>query len=204
MIGMDTDLSEKSRTSARFTAFVDVSVIAAYLTGGDAVLQVFDDGYRRRVRFAADPVVLQEVLTLPQIRESPQLLETVVDRLNCEILPLDIGRSQQLLGWAKALHNRLVHSSGVLVPASAGDCDYLITYDRGLKELIEGDRPRVVTPEQFTSLMVTPFSRGGQAHQVLRQRWRTERPLTPMLEWARETLNGGFQRILNSHGRHRP
>lgn len=155
MRAMDTDLSKTSATSAQLTAFVDAGVIAAYLTGSDGTSRLFDDGYRGRVRFAVDPVVLQEILTLPQIQESPQLLETVKQRLNFEILPLDIDRARELVGRAKALRNRVAHSSGILIAASADDCDYLITYDRGLKELITGDRPRVVTPEEFTSLVAT-------------------------------------------------
>jgi predicted nucleic acid-binding protein len=156
MKGMDTNLAQRPTTSTTPTAFVDVSVIAAYLNGGEAASQLFDNRYRGRVRFAVDPVVLQEVLILPQIQDSPQLFETVADRLNFEILPLDVERSQMLVRRARALRNRTVHSSGILVAASAHDCDYLITYDRALKELIEGDKPRVVTPEQFTSLIPTP------------------------------------------------
>jgi len=153
---MDTDLSQKPRTSTQLTAFVDASVIAAYLTGADGASRLFDDAYRDQVRFAVDPVVLQEVLTLPQIQETPGLLQMVAHRLNFEVLPLDVERSQQLLRRAKAMRSRIAHSSDILVAASARDCDYLITYDRGLKELIEGDKPRVLTPEQFTSLMTTP------------------------------------------------
>ncbi|PZS01728.1 MAG: PIN domain nuclease [Chloroflexi bacterium] len=156
MKGMDTDLLQKPQASTQPTAFVDVSVIGAYLAGGEAASRLFGDRYRDGVRFAVDPVVLQEMLVLPQVKESPELLETMRDHVNFEILPLDIERSQQLLQRAKALRNGIVHSSGLLVAASARDCDYLITYDPALKELIEGDRPRVVTPEQFTSLMPAP------------------------------------------------
>jgi predicted nucleic acid-binding protein len=152
---MDTHISDKLSASTRITAFVDTSVFGAYLAGRDAASRLFEDGYPDRVRFAVDPVVLREVLTLPQIQESPELLETVADRLNFEILPLDFDRSQQLLQRAKALRNHIVHSSSILVAASAENCDYLITYDRGIKELIEGDRPRVVTPEEFTSLVAS-------------------------------------------------
>ncbi len=74
-------------------------------------------------------------------------------RLDFEILPLDVGRSQELLRQAKSLRNHIAHSSDFLVAVSATDCDYLITYDNALKELIEGDRPQFVTPEQFASLM---------------------------------------------------
>jgi predicted nucleic acid-binding protein len=153
--GMSTKLPQRSQIPTRLTAFVDASVIAAYLAGAEPVSHLFENGYGDRVRFAVDPVVLQEVLTLPAIQESPELLETLRHRLEFEILPLDVDRSRQLLLRAKALRNRIAHSSDVMVAASARDCDYLITYDHGLKELIEGERPSVVTPEQFTSLMAT-------------------------------------------------
>lgn len=153
MKGMDTHLAENWETSTTPTAFVDTSVIAAYLNGGEAASQLFDDGYRDRVRFAVDPVVLREVLVSPQIQESPQLFEMVAQRLNFEILPLNMEQSQLLVGRARALRNHIVHAGSILVVASACDCDYLITYDRDLRELIEGDRPHVVTPEQFMSLV---------------------------------------------------
>lgn len=150
---MNTKLPHPPAVSEQLTVFIDASVIAAYLAGGDATSRLFEDGYHGRVRFAVDPVVLQEVLSLPQIEESPQLLEQMRHRFDLEILPLDMARSQGLLRRAKNLRNDIVHSNDILVAASASGCDYLITYDEGIKELIEGERPRVVTPEQFTSLM---------------------------------------------------
>jgi predicted nucleic acid-binding protein len=153
---MSTDVSQMPKAPTRPIAFVDASVIAAYLAGEPSASLLFNDGYSDRVRFAVDPVVLQEVLTLPEIQESPHLIEAVQRGLNFEILPLDVERSEQLLRRAKSLRNGIVHSSDLLVAASASDCDYLITYDTHLKELIEGDKPRVVTPEQFSSLIAAP------------------------------------------------
>lgn len=149
---MDTDVSVKAPTE-RATAFVDASVIAAYLAGQEAPAHLFNDGYRDRVRFAVDPVVMQEVLSLPQVQASPKLLENVRDRLGFELLPLNVDRSEQLLRRAKALRNRVAHSSDLLVAASAADCDYLITYDSTFRELLADTRTRVVTPEDFLALM---------------------------------------------------
>lgn len=153
---MNAELSPKPHTAGYLTAFVDASVIAAYLSGREAASRLFGNGFRDSVRFVVDPVVLQDVLTMPAIRESPDLLEVVARRLNFEVVPLDMRQGQRMLKRAKELRSRVVHSSDILIAASASECDYLITYDCGLQELIEGDRPRVVTPEQFTSLMTRP------------------------------------------------
>jgi len=153
---MNAELSPEPPTATQPTAFVDSSVFAAYLTGGEAASRLFNTGFRDPVRFVVDPVVLQNVLSLPQIQESPDLLETLARRLNFKVLPLDMEQGQRMLRRAKEQGSRVTHSSDILIAASASDCDYLITYDGGLQELVEGDRPRVMTPEQFTSLMPIP------------------------------------------------
>lgn len=150
---MNAKLSPEPHIATQLTAFVDSSVIAAYLTGGEAASRLFNNGLRDPVRFVVDPVVLQNVLSLPQIQKSPDLLEALARRLNFEVLPLDMEQGQRMLRRAKELRSRVTHSSDILIAASASGCDYLIMYDGGLQELVEGDRPRVVTPEQFTSLM---------------------------------------------------
>jgi predicted nucleic acid-binding protein len=150
---MDTGLSEKPRTSAQPAAFIDTSVFHAYLIGKNGASRLFEGVAQDHLRLVVNPVVLQELASLPQVQASPGLLAAMSERLKLEIIPLDMDRGQQLLERAKVLRNRLAHSSDILIAASALDCDYLVTYDRTLKELIEGDKPRVMTPEEFTSLL---------------------------------------------------
>jgi predicted nucleic acid-binding protein len=131
------------------TAFVDTSVIAAFLRRDPAAVRMFD--LAGQVSFVVDPVVLQEALTLPQVQASPKLLDRLRERLDFKVLPLDVERGQAILERARQLRNAIAHSSDALIVGSASQCDYLVTYDRDLRGLIEGDRPLIVTPEELAT-----------------------------------------------------
>jgi hypothetical protein len=54
---MDTEFVQAPKRSSQRTAFVDASVIAAYLKGEEAAARLFKGEYRHKIQFAVDPVV---------------------------------------------------------------------------------------------------------------------------------------------------
>lgn len=71
-----------------------------------------------------------------------------------KVLPVDFARAEALVPKARALRtlrNRLVHSNDILIVTSANDCDFLVTRETTLKNLVTTDNPEVITPEELAS-----------------------------------------------------
>jgi predicted nucleic acid-binding protein len=132
--------------ASRRRVFLDTSVITAILRGQGAAPRLLSEDVTRRVQFAVNPIVLQELLHLPDARANSELLEAI--RRNWQILPIDEEAFSAFLRDAQALRNRAIHSNDLLILGSAAECDYLVTYDRDLM-LVASDRPIILTPEQF-------------------------------------------------------
>lgn len=129
------------------TAFLDSNVIVKYLRGERPSARLFDQAVRAKVRLAINPIVLQEIFAIAEVRRRPELLDSL--QRDLAVLPVDFARSADVLERASGLRNRIAHSNDILIFGSAVDCDYFVTYDRDFATIATGDRPKVVTPEQL-------------------------------------------------------
>jgi predicted nucleic acid-binding protein len=126
--------------------FLDSNVLIAFLRGDQAAVQLFSAEADGKVRFAVNPIVLQELLLAADATTLPKF-DRIRDHL--EILPLDIAKAEALLPILRELRNRMAHSNDVLILSSADGCDFLVTRDALLKNLVTTAKPRVVTPEEL-------------------------------------------------------
>jgi predicted nucleic acid-binding protein len=128
--------------------FLDTNVIIGYLHGDLSAAQLFSAEADGRIRFAVNPIVLQELLLAADGAGRPEF-EQIRDHLR--VLPVDFGKAEALLPRARALRNRLAHSNDLLILSSADECDFLVTRDVLLKSLVTAEKPQVVTPEELVS-----------------------------------------------------
>ncbi|KYC43227.1 twitching motility protein PilT [Scytonema hofmannii PCC 7110] len=142
----------QQQSNGRLCVFLDTNVLAAYLRGEPPISQIFSNEVLKRVRFAINPIVLQELFFLAETHKYPEIL----DNLQAEVsmLPLNLERAEEYLQQANTLRNLLAHSNDILILSSAADCDYLVTYDRALRSL-PTSKPQIVTPEQLLSQLGT-------------------------------------------------
>ena len=138
----------QQQSNGRLLVFLDTNVVAAYLRGESPSSRLFSDEVLRRVNFAINPIVLQELFFLAETHKHPEILDNL--QAFVSILPLNFERSEEYLQQATTLRNRLAHSNDVLILSSAAECDYLVTYDQALRSL-STSKPQVVTPEQLLS-----------------------------------------------------
>jgi predicted nucleic acid-binding protein len=131
---------------ARPIAFLDTSVIVGYLHGDLPSTQLFSAEAEGRIRFAVNAIVLQELLLAADAAGRPEF-EQIRDHLR--VLPVDFAKAEALLPRVKALRNRTAHSNDILILSSADECDFLVTKDAALKNLVTAQRPQVVTPEEL-------------------------------------------------------
>jgi predicted nucleic acid-binding protein len=122
-------------------------VIVDYLRGEPAVLQLFSAEANGRARFAVNPIVLQELL-LAADAAAPEF-ERIRDHLR--VLPVDLAKAEALLTRLRAVRNRVAHSNDFLILSSADECDFLVTRDKLLKNLVTTEKPQVVTPEELVT-----------------------------------------------------
>ncbi|MGO9256370.1 MAG: type II toxin-antitoxin system VapC family toxin [Bryobacteraceae bacterium] len=128
--------------------FLDTSVIVGYLQGEPSAVQLFSAEAEGRIRFAVNPIVLQELL-LGAAASQPEF-ERILDHLR--VLPVDLERAEALVPRARALRNRVAHANDILILSSAVECDFLVTRDALLlKTLVTAGKPQVVTPEAFVA-----------------------------------------------------
>jgi len=102
------------------------------------------------VHFAINPIVLQELFSLSEIRKHPEMLDEIQHEVR--MIPLNLEKADEYLRQAANLRNRIAHSNDILILSSAADCDYLVTYDKALTNVLDPlshSRPKVVTPEQL-------------------------------------------------------
>ena len=97
--------------------------------------------------FAINAIVLQELL-LAADASTPKFRRI---RRHLRVLPLDFGKAEALLMRLRALRNRAAHSNDFLIMSSAQECDFLVTRDKLLKNLVTNDKPQVVTPEELVT-----------------------------------------------------
>jgi predicted nucleic acid-binding protein len=127
-------------------AFLDTNVIVGYLHGEPVAAQLFSAEAAGRIRFAVNPIVLQELLLGADATGQPEL-ESIRDHLR--VLPLDYAKAEALLPNARAIRNDFAHSNDILILSSAGECDFLVTRDNHFKKLAITEKPSVMTPEEL-------------------------------------------------------
>lgn len=128
--------------------FLDTNVIMGYLRGEPAAAQLFSAEAKGRIRFAVNPIILQELLLAADAAGRPEF-ERIRDHLR--VLPIDYAKAEALLPRVRALRNRVVHSNDILILSSADECDFLVTRDRDFKRLASAEKPQVLTPEELVT-----------------------------------------------------
>ncbi len=126
--------------------FLDTNVILEYLRGDALAAKLFSAEAKGRVRFAVNAIVLQELLLAADAAGRPEF-EQIRDQLR--VLPIDFAKAEALLPRVRSLRNRFGHSNDILTLSSADECDFFVTEDLSLKNLVTTDRPQIVTPEEF-------------------------------------------------------
>jgi predicted nucleic acid-binding protein len=134
--------------SKRPLVFLDTDAILRYLRGDASVAQLFSAEASGRIRFAVNPIVLQELLLAADAASRPEF-QNIRDHLR--VLPLDLAKAEALVPRARALRNRLAHPNDILILSSADECDFLVTSDVYLKNFVTTEKPQVVTPEELVT-----------------------------------------------------
>jgi len=138
----------ESSDQKRPLVFLDSNVIIGYLQGEPSAAQLFSAEASGLIRFAINPIVLQELLLAADAAGRPEF-ERIRDHFR--VLPIDFTKAEAFLPRVRALRDRLAHSNDILILSSAAECDFLVTRDALLKSLVTADKPQVVTPEEFVT-----------------------------------------------------
>ncbi|GAP99021.1 type II toxin-antitoxin system VapC family toxin [Leptolyngbya sp. NIES-2104] len=136
--------------------FLDTNVVISYLRGESSSSRLFSHDIIDKVHLAINPIVLQEIFFLSEVRNHPETLDEIQQEVT--LLPLNLEKAEEYLKQAATLRNRIAHSNDVLILSSASDCDYLVTYDQALKTTLaslSSGKPEVVTPEQLISQLTS-------------------------------------------------
>lgn len=127
--------------------FLDTNVATRFLDG--ALPWLVDASAAGRLSFAINPIVLQELVLAGPGRSDPRELEDFLEK--AEMLPIDMAGAERFIAREKTLpepHDG-VHVNDFLILSSAAACDYLLTSDRSFGTLVNGGKPRVMTPDEF-------------------------------------------------------
>src|SRR5947209_5658445 len=112
------DHSEGSDDQAPLV-FLDTNVIIGYLRGEPSATQLFSAEAEGRIRFAVNPIVLQELLLASDATGRPEF-ERIRDHFR--VLPVDFARAEALVPRVRNLKNRVAHSNDILILSSAVEC----------------------------------------------------------------------------------
>ena len=142
------EVPSRSAGGQRPLAFLDTSVIIEYLRGEASAEKLFAAEANGRIRVAINPIVLQELLLSEDIARRPNF-----DRIRKSllVLPLDLAKAEALVPRIRALRSHLAHSNDVLILSSADECDFLVTNDTQLKDLVASHKPEVVTAAELVT-----------------------------------------------------
>jgi predicted nucleic acid-binding protein len=128
----------------RLSVFLDTNILAEYLQGRHPTL--FSEQTLKRVKFAVNPIVLQELLLIADADKHSDRLEQVKQLV--QVLPIDFQHVEAFLPKVKELRNRVMHSNDILIVTSAANCDLLVSNDKDLKQL-SPQRPEILTADEF-------------------------------------------------------
>jgi predicted nucleic acid-binding protein len=128
----------------RLSVFLDTNILVEYLRGSYPTL--LSEQTLKRVKFAVNPIVLQELLLIADADKHSDRLEQVKQLV--DVLPIDFQHVEAFLPKVKELRNRVMHSNDILIVTSAANCDLLISNDKDLKQL-SPERPEILTADEF-------------------------------------------------------
>jgi predicted nucleic acid-binding protein len=134
--------------SQKIRAFLDTSVLLAYIRGKAELQALFSNEVRERAAFAINAIVLQELLLARDDTAGDLDLTTVVPYLEVVGAGVDLS-SPETQAELVALRNQFIHTNDVLILAGARSCDVLLTYDRALLKAAGPTTVRSETPEEF-------------------------------------------------------
>jgi predicted nucleic acid-binding protein len=133
--------------TVRPLVFLDTKVIIGYLSGDPSAAKLFSAEAADRIRFAVNPIVLQELL----LADATALPEFDQIRDHLRVLPVDLAKAEALLPRARSALSRIAHPNEILILSSADQCDYLVTRDALFKLMVTAEKPQVVTPEELVT-----------------------------------------------------
>ena len=130
--------------------FLDSSVITEYLRGETWAGQLFAIESRHGIKFAVNPIVLQELLLTADSATAPEL-HRILEKIL--ILPVELRRAESMVSRSRGLNSRSAHANDVLILSSAEKCDYFATNDARQREIFAtvGAAPQVVTPRELVT-----------------------------------------------------
>ena len=128
--------------------YLDSSEILAYLQGDSSAEELFSAEAQGRIRFAVNPIVLQELLLSADLGRNPEF-ERIREHLR--VVPIDFSKAEALLPTLRHLQNRIVHSNDVLILSSAEECDFLVTRDLHFMSMAREQKLKILTPEEFAT-----------------------------------------------------
>jgi predicted nucleic acid-binding protein len=128
--------------------FLDTGVIIEFLRGDRSAANLVSAEAEGQIRFAVNPIVLQELLLAADGASRPEFEQI---REHLQVLPLDLAKAEALIERVRALRNRLIHSNDLLILSNAEECDFLVTRDARFKNLVTKEKPEVVTPEELVT-----------------------------------------------------
>jgi predicted nucleic acid-binding protein len=137
-------------------AFLDTDVVLHYLHGEPSAVQLFRAESKGRVRFAVSPTVLGELILTTDDAAKPEL-NRIIDRL--KMLPINYQKAKALAAEVTRTmetpngqaRTRVPHPADIVNASSLADCDFLVTKDKVLGNLVADDKPQVVTPKQLVA-----------------------------------------------------
>jgi predicted nucleic acid-binding protein len=139
---------DKASEGKRPLAFLDTSVIVEYLRGEPSAVQLFSAEAEGHIRFAINPIVLQELLLAGNAAGTPEF-ERIRDHL--KVLPIDLAKAEALLPAVRALRNATAHPNDILMLSSADECDFMVTENATFKNLVSAGGPLVITPKELAT-----------------------------------------------------
>jgi len=131
------------------SVFLDTNVVFSYLKGDENAAHLFDSKLlQKHVRYAINPIVIQELFLTGDEHISSKLAEMISDK-KIDLLAIDPGKTANLVRRIKKLRNWMTHSNNLLIYASASDCDFLVTEDKTFKAFENKRSPVILTTKEF-------------------------------------------------------
>ena len=137
----------------KFRVFLDTNVLLNYLQHGtpEALLAPTT---LENVTYVVNPVVLQELLLTSERIKSTVDWQLLVKDFEVDAIDGSIFENADVKRLP-TVRNLAVHSGDFLIMASAAtsNCDYLLTYDKGILQAVKDAKYRALTPGDFLELL---------------------------------------------------
>lgn len=139
----------------KIKVFLDTNVLIAFFRGDAHLQTLFSPEMIRKIKYAVNPVVYQELLLVGSKAGKKFNLDELSGLV--EIIELDPNQTADQLAYylksVRSLRNMAVHTNDVLILSTARECDYLLTYDKVIIRLSEEQTVKAMSPEDFIQLM---------------------------------------------------